>query len=153
MHYKPQHKTSIVLACLANKSESVYSDENEEVEGLKFSWGENQTYRVRTEIGDTGNFVAYSTLQEPSQKQIDTYTNSSVFSLEKGQKKPITKITASLTTVVQLYDELVQSVEGLTVNGEDVDVKNSKHLSLIDPYMKRSVVDEVMKETKLDLGE
>jgi hypothetical protein len=147
------HKISIIQDLTKVSSEIIY-DGDEEI--TEFVWSEDQTYRVRTEIGGNAEFVAYSEIKEPSQRQIELYTGATKFFIERPKgstKKPITKITVDLLPATQMFDELVQSVDGLSFNGNPVDVSNKQHLAAIDAYFKRSVIDAVMKETKLDLGE
>jgi hypothetical protein len=143
------HKTSIIRAILTYPSEIVYDDD---VDVDTFSWSEDQTYRVRTEIGDTGNFVVFSDIKEPSQKQIDDYTGAIKYVIEKGHKKPVTRITVGLAPAVKLFDALVKNIEGFTVDGNPFDANNKQHLALVNGYIKRSIIDKVMKETRLDLG-
>lgn len=148
----PQHKIDMVRSILAVQSEVVYDDAEDEVVET-FLFGDGATYRVKSELGDQGQFVVFSTMNEPTQRQIEAYTaGATKFTLEKGQRKPVTKITVSIAPAVELYDKLVESIEGLTVNGEPLDVNDERQLALVDPYMKRSVVDALMKETRLQMG-
>jgi hypothetical protein len=144
------HKSDMMRAILEVKSEVVPEGE-EEVD--TFVWGQGLTYRIRTEIGDQGQFVAYSTMREPTNRQLDDYSLASTdFEIEKGQRKPITRVHTKLAPAVQLFDELVDAIEGFTVNGKPINVKDKRQLALVDPYFKRSVLDALMKETRLDLG-
>jgi hypothetical protein len=144
------HKSDMMRAILEVKSEVVPEGE-EEID--TFVWGQGLSYRIRTEIGDQGQFVAYTTMNEPTNKQLDDYGVASTdFEIEKGQRKPITRVHAKLAPAVQLFDELVVSIEGFTVNGQPIDISDKRQLLLVDPYFKRSVLDALMKETRLDLG-
>lgn len=148
----PQHKIDMVRSIVAVQSEVVYDDAEDEVVET-FLFGDGATYRVKSELGDQGQFVAFSVMNEPTQRQIEAYTaGATKFTLEKGQRKPVTKITVSLAPAVELYDKLVESIEGLTVNGEPINVGDERQLALVDPYMKRSVIDALMKETRLQMG-
>jgi hypothetical protein len=150
----PQHKIDIIQAILKVTSEVIYDgmDEDEVIETVLF--GSGGTLRVKSELFDKGQFVAFSNMREPSQRQIEVYNaDATKFFLEKGGRgKPVTKVTVSLAPAIELYDNLVESIEGLAINGSPVDVSDKRQLALVDPYMKRSVVDALMKETKLDLG-
>jgi hypothetical protein len=144
----PTHKVDFIQAITQVKSEVVYDNEDSDV----IDWGENVTYRVKSELFDKGQFTIFSTLREPSQEQLENY-NPSKFSLEKGQRKPITRVEIKLTPAVELFDSLVENVEGLVVQGRPVDVHNPSELSKINPYWKRSVVTAVLEAQHLDLGE
>lgn len=150
----PSHKIPVIQDLTKVSSEVVYDGEDDGGV-IEFVWSEDQSYRVRTELGSKGQFVVYSTVKEPSEHQMDLYSGSTKFYIEraKGSSKPVTKIVSSLAPSVALFDEMVESIEGLTVDGKEVDVKNKAHLALVDAYMKRSVIDTVMKETRLDMGE
>jgi hypothetical protein len=150
-----QHKISIIQDLTKVTSEVVY-DESDEEEVVEFVWSEDQTYRVRSELGTKGEFVIYSEVKEPSQRQIEIYNGARKFYIERPKgstKKPITKITVDLAPAVKVFDELVQSMEGLTFNDNPVDVKDAKQLASVDAYLKRSILDAVMGATSLDLGE
>lgn len=144
-----RHKVDIVRAVTAVDSEIVYDNE-QEVDS--FVWTENQEYRVRTELGDTGNYIAYFTIREPSQRQMERYNGATKFFIEKGGKKPVTKITVDVAPGVEIFDTSIISVEGLSVGSDTLDVKNTNHLAAIPPHIKRSVVDAVMAGTRLELG-
>jgi hypothetical protein len=146
-----QHKRSIIKDVTEFKSKPVYDIEDgvEEV----FEWTENQTYRIRTELGTKGQFVVYTNIKEPSESQLEVYTGAVKFILEKGELKPVTKITVELEPAVKLFDQLVQSIEGFTYKGQPVDVTSAEQLVRVNGYFKRSVLDAVVKETQLDLGE
>jgi hypothetical protein len=145
----PRHKTDIVRAVLAVDAKVIY---DEDLATETFIWSEDQEYRVRTEIGDTGNFVAYFMMKELSQRQLEKYNGATKMFLERGAKKPITRITVDLAPGVELFDKTAMSVEGLTVKGIMLDVKNPEHLAKIPPHIKRAVVDAVVAETHLELG-
>jgi hypothetical protein len=146
-----RHKKDIMTAVLTVESEVIYEHEKEDD---TFSWGDEQEYRVRTEIGDTGNFVIYTTVKEFTQEQIDEYDGATSFYLEKGGKKPVTNITTtSLPVAVKLFDAQATEASGLTMGKDTFDLKKPEHLSKLSAHIKRSIVDSIMKETRLDLGE
>lgn len=144
------HKRSAMKDITEVRSEVVYDTQQEED---AFEWTEDQTYRVRTELGTKRQFVFYSTVKEPSEKQMELYGGATKFVLEKSDIKPITRITVQLTPAVQLVDNLLQAFEGATFNGRPVDVSNAEQLASIHPYVKRSIITAVVKETELDMGE
>jgi hypothetical protein len=145
----PTHKVDIVRAILKVDSEIIYDDEQELD---SFVWSEEQEYRVRTEIGDTGNFVSHFTVKEMSQKQLEKYNGATKFFIEKGGKKPVNRISVDIVPGVELFDQLVVGAEGLSVGQEPLNVKLPEHLSKIPAHIKRSVVDAVMAGTRLELG-
>lgn len=144
------HKRSAIKDLTEVHSEVVY-DGQDEVD--VFEWTEDQTYRVRTELGANGQFVFYSTVKEPSEKQLEILGGATKFVLEKGERKPITRITVQLEPAVQLANNLLRSFEGATYSKHPVDVSNAQQLASIHPYVKRSIITAVVKETELDMGE
>lgn len=118
-----------------------------------FTWGEQNVWKVRVDIGANADHSVILTLQEPGETQITDYSkDSSKFTIERSGKKPITEISVKLVPGVRIGKTLLKGVEGYTVNGEPFDVTNKQHLELIDPYVLRAGVDAVMKVTRLDLG-
>jgi hypothetical protein len=161
------HKVDIMRACLEVKSEVVYDDaglledlldteedEEELSEAEAASWGDNIEYRVRSEIGDQGQFVVYTTVREPKQPHIDAFSKGVKYHLETGGKTPVTKLLTALAPARDVYKSLKLRVEGFSVNGEQFDPSNREHVRHLEDYgyYMRSVVDAVITETKLDMG-
>lgn len=134
----PRHKAPIVQAVTKTDSEIVFDDEQETG---SFVWTEDQKFRVRTELGDTGNVVVYFNVRELSQREMERYDGATKFFIEKGGKKPVTKITVEPEPGVEIFDAITESSEGTLTSLKDV-----------PPGIKRSVVDAVVAGTKLDLG-
>jgi hypothetical protein len=93
-------------------------------------------------------------MKELSQAQLEKYNGATKMFIEKGRsgKKPITRITVDLAPGVELFDKTVINAEGLTVGTEVLDIKNPAHLKKVPSYIKRAVVDAVVAETHLQLG-
>jgi hypothetical protein len=133
-----RHKAPVVQAVTKVTSEVIYDDEPEPG---AFVWTEDQKFRVRTEVGDTGNIVVYFNVRELSQREMERYDGATKFFIEKGGKKPITKITVDVEPGVAIFDAIAESAENTITPLKD-----------IPPSVKRSVVDAVVAGTKLDLG-
>lgn len=145
------HKVDIIRAMFALEAKVEYDEE--EVPEI-FVWGEGNELKVRCEIGRGDNpYVVVHTVREPSERQIQDYRNRATrFTIEKGTKKPVTKVITNLVPAVELYNALIVGIDGAVFNGQTVDVSNPTHLGAIDAYQKRAVIDAVLKETQLDLG-
>ena len=152
-----RHKRDAIRDITEYQTEIVYENESDETAEPAFEWTENQTYRARTEVGLKGEHVIYSDVSEPSQKQMEDYAGATKYVLEKGQRKPVTRITVELEAAVTLFDSIVKNLEGYTYKhlsvALDDKTKREEQLAKVDPYFKRSVVDKVVKETGLDMGE
>lgn len=151
----PTHKQSIVGAVLPVNTKYVPEamPEGASDEAEVFVWGEGLTYKFESEVGANGAFKVTTVMREPSEAQMNSYrARSTHFFVEKGARQPVTRVTVDLRPSIELFDALVESVDGFVVGGEAFDVKDKLHLQLIDPYFKRSVVDQLMKQTQLDLG-
>lgn len=149
-----QHKIDMLRSMLEVRAEVVWDGAEDADEFAEFiTWGDDIEYRARVEFGDQGQLVGYITLREPKQYQLDKFNAAaSEMTLEKGKKKPVTKIAIKLLPAVELFDELLVSAEGFLVGGAEFDKNNPGHVALIDAYAKRAVLDAVVKETRLDLG-
>jgi len=151
----PTHKQSIIGAILPVTTKYVPEPlpEGASAEGEVFVWGEGLTYKFESEVGVNGAFKVTTVMREPTETQMNDYrARSTHFFVEKGQRKPVTRVTVDLRPAIEVFDALVESIDGFVVGGEQFDVSNKLHLQLVDPYFKRSVVDQLMKQTQLDLG-
>jgi hypothetical protein len=146
------HKSDVIRAALDSIEAKVEYDENDSPE--IFIWGEGNEVRVKCELGRGDNpYVVTHTMREPSERQMQDYRNRATrFTIEKGTKKPVTKVVTNLIPAVELYNALVVAIEGATYDGQPVDIANPTHLGAVDAYQKRAVVDALLKETQLDLG-
>lgn len=152
-----RHKRAVIKKVTAVESEVVYDDTvSEESDGSvneqDFDWSESQIYRVRTEIDDS---VIYTNFKDLSERQFELYSGATRFVLEKGQRKPITKITVSIQPALDVFSSRVTSIEydGEPFNLSSDEKERAQQIAGLDPYYRRSVVLAVVKETEVDLGE
>jgi hypothetical protein len=148
-----KHKRAVIRKLTTISSEVVYDNSgSEEDSDAEFEYSDNQVYRLRTEIDDV---VIYTNIKELSEKQFELYSGASRFTLERGQRKPITKITVSIAPVIDIFKAQVLSIENMTYQGEPLDFTNEAKRKeyVIDPYFQRSVITALIKETEVDMGE
>lgn len=91
--------------------------------------------------------------REPNAKESTAWTQC-----WNGYKLPIkgggTKSTSSFKTdkVVALFDKLIDRIEGASLNGEKLEVKNSNHLAGVPAGVKRNMLAMAMGEFTGDVG-
>lgn len=151
----PTHKKNVISQILPVETKYVpepmeTGEDGEDTE--VFKWGENLTYKFECEFGVDGMFKAIVVMNEPSSDHIDQYHSATHFDIEKGSRKPVTRMTIELKPSVVVFDELVKDISGFVVKGQPFDVTNPMHVKLVSGYLKRSVMTALIKQTQLDLG-
>lgn len=111
-------------------------------------------WRIKHGIGpnETPDFIVYHILREPTEDERNKFrraTNQQ--SLIRGKKTTI-KLSATLKAHVELYDELLDGIEGGTVNGQEyAPERRAEFLREIDPLWKRQVVGCLMESLEAAL--
>lgn len=136
---RPGHKSTAVLAMY---------DATAEVEDTEDGLGlSGDKWRIKHGIGpnETPDFTVYHILREPNEdERIKFKRTQSSQSLIRGKKTRI-KLAATLKAHVELYDALLDGIEGGTVNGETYSAANREaFIKAIDPFWKRQVVAALM---------
>lgn len=148
------HKVDIIAAVYEVDAELQFSEAM--LDADSFTWGGENEWAVKVDIGVNADHSVILTLQEPGETQITEYAQkSSKFTIERSGKKPVTEISVKLVPGVSIGKTLLKGVEGYTINGETFDAKNPAHVEYLaqhEPYVLRAAVDAVMKVTRLDLG-
>jgi len=101
------------------------------------------TWTVKQSIGikaDAPDFVVRHVLREPTEaERVKFKRTSSSTSHVKGAKKQQMRVRTYLRAYVELYDALIQSVQGATIGG-DATASLELFRAAIDPIWKRQVV-------------
>lgn len=147
------HKNQVIGAMYSFDSEVYYA---EDADLDNFIWGDGETYTIRTEMGldpMMPDFIVDHELREPTEGEMINFNRDrAVIRIERGTKKPVSKVMSNLSAGVKLYDALIKNVKGATYNGSPVDVTQATHLKAIDPIMKQQVVNALIKSVGVDLG-
>ena len=138
---RPSHKTKAIQAMYLGTA-SVMAEEDE------ISLG-SDTWIIRHLIGPNPEMPAYEirhVLREPTETERLKYKRSaSKVSFIRGAKRPRTKITQDLNAYVQIYDQLIQEMHGVTVQDKEWgQLDKSAFVAHLDPIWKRMVVLTLM---------
>jgi hypothetical protein len=151
---RPGHKTAAIRAMYTGFCE-VEGDED----GVSIG---ADTWTVKQSIGvkrDAPDFVVIHTLREPTEAERVKYKRSaSSTSYVKGAKKSQVRIKTNLKAYVELYDALIQCVEGAKAVKFWTDVAHDEGLKKlflreIDPMWKRQVVQTLMSNLEAQLSD
>jgi hypothetical protein len=144
---RPGHKSTAIRAMYAANCE-IEGDED----GVSIS---ADTWTVRQEIG-VGNepdYVVRHTLREPTEAERAKYKRSaSSTSYIKGAKKARVMVRTNLRAYIELYDALIQVIEGGTFGG-DVGAYLELFKPAIDPIWKRLVIHTLMSTLEAQLSD
>jgi hypothetical protein len=115
-------------------------------------------WTVRQNIGvnrDKPDFVITHTLREPSEAERAKFgRSSSSTSQVKGAKRPRIKVRTNLKAYVDLYDTLIVSIEGGTVNGQPFSgLPRKEFLAAVDGMWKLNVVMVLMSALEGQLSD
>jgi|SRR5262245_7787437 len=133
---RPVHKTVAIRAMYAGSCE---------IEGDRdYVPIEPEIWTVRQKIGtkeDRPDYVVRHTLREPTEAERVKFRPSTT-SYIKGARKMRVQIATRLKPYVELYDALIEGVEGATVGDRPFgELNRAQFLAAIDPMWKRQVID------------
>jgi len=146
---RPGHKATAIRAMYAGSC-SIEGDED----GVSIG---ADTWTVKQEIGagTEPDYIVRHILREPTEAERSKYKRSaSSTSYIKGAKKARVMVRTNLRAYVELYDALMQGVEGATVFGAQFEDAGRGHfLNAIDPIWKRQVIQTLMSALEAQLSD
>lgn len=145
----PSHKSGAVRAMYQS------SVEMEKDEGEGFTLGE-QEWTIKQTFGDP-DFPAYlirHVLRTPTEGERREFKRKATeVRFGKGSRKQTTKVLTKLKAYVEMYDLLIVSISGATMNGQTWESYHAPNVAglggfvaAVDPVFKRQIVDCLMKE-------
>jgi hypothetical protein len=107
-----------------------------------------ETWTIRQEIGARRepDFIVRHSLREPSQGELEKFKGSAArMSYVRGSKKPHRKFNTNLQSYCDLYDAILLSIDGATVDGKTFSPETRKAFLLqIDPIWKKKIIETLM---------
>lgn len=115
-----------------------------------------ETWTVVQKIGadeDKPDFTVRHILREPTEaERVKFKRSASSTAYVRGAKKTQVRVTTRLRPYAELYDALMQDIDGATVNGESFIATNrAQFLAAIDPIWKRQVIQCLMSYIEAQL--
>lgn len=142
------HKATAIRAMYAGSCE-IEGDED----GVSIG---PDVWTVKHSIGpkkSAPDFIIRHYLREPTEAERAKFNrSSSSTSYVKGAKKQQIRIKTNLRAYVELYDALIEVVEGGTVNG-NADATIAEFRAAIDPVWKRLIVQCLMANLEAQLSD
>lgn len=116
------------------------------------------TWTIKHEIGlsrDNPDFVVKHILREPTEAERLKYNQTSTRTIVvKGAKRPQRHLQTKLKPPADLYDALVEDIQGATVNGSEYRDGNRKDfLAAVDPIWKRLVILILMNTLEAQISD
>lgn len=115
-------------------------------------------WTIRHEIGlsrDNPDFIVKHILREPTEAERLKYNQTSTrTTILKGAKRPQRQVQTKLKPPADLYDVLIEDVQGGTVNGGEFHNGNRKDfLAAVDPVWKRLVILILMNTLEAQISD
>ncbi len=155
----PSHKSAVVTGLYPASYEVDFGDEE-----FYFALGGGREWKVRQEIGGKfkredgtlapADYEIYYIFREPTQEERKKFRNNAISALTlkttSGNKD---RRSTNLKVVNDLFDALIQTIEGAEIGGNTIDVRDKKSLSLIPATFKKGALIRLMNFLEADLSD
>lgn len=156
----PSHKSAVITGLYPASYEVDFG----EGEDFYFALGGGREWRIKQEIGGKfkredgtlapADYTIYYIFREPTQEERKKFRNQAISALtlktSTGNKD---RRSTNLKVVSDLFDSLIQVVEGATIAGGNIDVRDKKHLALIPATFKKGAIIRLMNFLEADLSD
>jgi len=153
------HKSAVITGLYPASYEVDFGGEE-----FYFALGGGREWKVRQEIGGKykredatlapPDYTVYYVFREPTQEERKKFRNQAISALTlrttSGNKD---RRSTNLKVVSDLFDALIQTIEGATIAGTSIDVRDKKHLALIPATFKKGAVIRLMNFLEADLSD
>lgn len=154
------HKSTVINGLFPSQYDVDLPNEEEFV----FVLGGARTWRIKQQIGgqekledgtlSPPDFIVYYTMREPKESERKLFRKDSVVSNTLRNIKTqeiVERRSTNLGVMVELFDALIENVEGATVGGKEIKTNDKTHLSLIPAAFKKGVVIRLMNFLEAEL--
>lgn len=155
----PGHKSAVVNGLYPATFEVDFGEEE-----FYFALGGGREWKVKQEIGgrfkredgtlSPADYVVNYTFREPSQEERKKFRTQAIsavsFKTTSGSKD---RRSTNLRVVSELFDALIQTVEGATINDTTIDPRDKKQVELIPATFKKGAVMKLMNFLEADLSD
>lgn len=157
----PDSHKSTAISGMFTSSFEVEVEEQEFV----FALGGSRDWKVRQDIGgkvkredgtlSPPDYQVFYTFREPSELDRKKYRTKAVqaVNLRDGKTNAITeRRSTNLTIMRELFDSLIESVEGATVEGKPIKVSDKNHIDAIPATFKKGTMIRLFNFLEADLS-
>jgi uncharacterized membrane protein len=155
----PSHKSAVINGLYPASYEVDFGGEE-----FYFALGGGREWKVKQEIGgkfkredgtlSPADYTVYYIFREPTQEERKKFRSQAVSAITlkttSGNKD---RRSTNLRVVSDLFDALIQTIEGATINGTTIDVRDKKSLELIPATFKKGCVIRLMNFLEADLSD
>lgn len=155
----PSHKSAVINGLYPASYEVDFGGEE-----FYFALGGGREWKVRQEIGgkfkredgtlSPADYTVYYIFREPTQEERRKFRSQAISALTlrttSGSKD---RRSTNLKVVSELFDSLIETIEGATINGTSIDVRDKKSLSLIPATFKKGCIIRLMNFLEADLSD
>lgn len=155
----PSHKSAVINGLYPSNYEVDFGDEE-----FYFALGGGREWKVRQEIGgrykrEDGtlappNFTIYYVLRDPTQEERKKFRSNAISAVTlrttSGNKD---RRSTNLKIINDLFDSMIQAIDGATINDDVVDVRDKKQLEQIPATFKKGVLIRLMNFLEADLSD
>lgn len=155
----PSHKSAVINGLYPASYEVDFGGEE-----FYFALGGGREWKVRQEIGgkfkredgtlSPADYTVYYIFREPTQEERRKFRSQAISAITlkttSGNKD---RRSTNLKVVSELFDALIQTIEGATINDTSIDVRDKKSLSLIPATFKKGCIIRLMNFLEADLSD
>jgi hypothetical protein len=155
----PSHKSAVINGLFPSSYEVDFGGEE-----YYFALGGGREWKIRQEIGgkfkredgtlSPADYEIFYIFREPTQEERKKFRTQAVSALTlKTTSGSKDRRSTNLKVVSDLFDSLVQVIEGATIAGTQIDVRDKKNLTLIPATFKKGCMIRLMNFLEADLSD
>ena len=155
----PSHKSAVVNGLYPASYEVDFGDEE-----FYFALGGGREWKIRQEIGgrfkredgtlSPPDYIIYYIFREPTQEERKKFRSQAISALTlrttSGTKD---RRSTNLKVVNDLFDALIQTIEGASIEGGPIDTRDKKQLAKIPATFKKGSLIRLMNFLEADLSD
>lgn len=155
----PSHKSTAIAAMFPAEYAVDFGDEE-----FYFALGGGREWRIKQEIGgkhkqedgslSPADYEVFYIFREPTQEERKKFRTQAISALTlrttSGNKD---RRSTNLRVINDLFNSLIQNIEGATINGGPIDVRDKKQLELIPAAFKKGTLIRLMNFLEADLSD
>lgn len=155
----PSHKSAVINGLYPASYEVDFGDEE-----FYFALGGGREWKIRQEIGgkfkredgtlSPADYTVYYIFREPTQEERKKFRTQAISAVTlrttSGNKD---RRSTNLKVVSDLFDALIQVIDGATIGGKEIDVRDKKQLEKIPATFKKGAVIRLMNFLEADLSD
>jgi hypothetical protein len=155
----PSHKSAVINGLYPASYEVDFGGEE-----FYFALGGGREWKIRQEIGgkfkredgtlSPADYTVFYIFREPTQEERKKFRSSAISAVTlrttSGNKD---RRSTNLKVVSDLFDALIQTIDGATIDGATIDARDKKQLEKIPATFKKGAIIRLMNFLEADLSD